>query len=79
MHTQILEMVINLDADIHNVSSTGKSVFMFACEHAMDYEHLCIRLLESGADPNVTDPVCVIIVLMLNLSFLTSLSRISKR
>ncbi|KAF5894797.1 ankyrin repeat and EF-hand domain-containing protein 1-like, partial [Clarias magur] len=55
MHAQILEMASNMNADVNNVSNAGKSVFMLACERAKDCEHLCIRLLEKGADPCVAD------------------------
>ncbi|XP_026782478.3 ankyrin repeat and EF-hand domain-containing protein 1-like [Pangasianodon hypophthalmus] len=57
MHAQILEMAVNMDADVKNISYAGKSVFMFACEKAKECENLCVRLLERGADPNAADPV----------------------
>ncbi|TSV68141.1 Ankyrin repeat and EF-hand domain-containing protein 1 [Bagarius yarrelli] len=57
MHEQIMELALNIDADVNNISSAGKSAFMFACEHAEQCEHLCMRLLEEGANPDVTDPV----------------------
>ncbi|XP_027015733.2 ankyrin repeat and EF-hand domain-containing protein 1-like [Tachysurus fulvidraco] len=55
-HKQIMDMVLKMDVDVNNTSNTGKSVFMFACEHAEMCENFCMRLLESGADPDVADP-----------------------
>lgn len=57
MHEQIMEMALNMDADVNNVSYVGKSAFMFACEHAEECDHLCMRLLKEGANPDVVDPV----------------------
>lgn len=64
-------MAISMHADVNNVSYAGKPVFLFACEQAEWCENLCMRLLESGADPNATDLVCLHTVLMLTLSHST--------
>lgn len=61
----LLEMALDLGADINNVSNAGKSVLLFACEQATDCENICLRLLEKGADPNIADPVCLHTLFML--------------
>ncbi|KAI5093336.1 ankyrin repeat and EF-hand domain-containing protein 1 [Silurus meridionalis] len=56
MHRQIQEIIMSTDIDVTNVSNSGKSAFLFACEHAKDCEDLCMQLIERGADPNAADP-----------------------
>ncbi|XP_053366177.1 ankyrin repeat and EF-hand domain-containing protein 1 [Clarias gariepinus] len=56
-HTHCLQVALNNKADANNVSSAGKPVFLLACEHAKECENICMRILESGADPNATDQV----------------------
>ncbi|XP_060736585.1 ankyrin repeat and EF-hand domain-containing protein 1 isoform X2 [Tachysurus vachellii] len=54
-HSRCLQVAINSKADVNNVSTAGKPVFLLACEQANECENICIRMLESGADPNATD------------------------
>ncbi|KAF7704071.1 ankyrin repeat and EF-hand domain-containing protein 1-like [Silurus meridionalis] len=57
MHEQIQEMIMKGKVNANNISFTGRSAFMFACEHAEDCENLCLQLLEKGANPNRADLV----------------------
>ncbi|KAI5610894.1 ankyrin repeat and EF-hand domain-containing protein 1 [Silurus asotus] len=54
-HTRCLQVALNSNADVNNTSNVGKPVFLLACEHAKECENICMRILESGADPNATD------------------------
>ncbi|XP_046712049.1 ankyrin repeat and EF-hand domain-containing protein 1-like isoform X2 [Silurus meridionalis] len=56
-HKQIWEIVLNNNINVNNIAYSGRSAFMFACEHGKDCEKLCLQLLERGADPNVADPL----------------------
>ncbi|TTO79335.1 Ankyrin repeat and EF-hand domain-containing protein 1 [Bagarius yarrelli] len=60
-HARCLQIALNFNADVNNVSHAGKPVFLFACELADQCENIGIRMLESGADPNAADQVlCVL-------------------
>ncbi|XP_052009395.1 ankyrin repeat and EF-hand domain-containing protein 1 [Xyrauchen texanus] len=56
-HARCLQMVLNSNANVNNVSKSTKPVLVFACENAKDCGDLCMRILERGADPNVVDEV----------------------
>ena len=45
------------NADVNNVSLAGVPVFLLACEQAPECATMCLRMLESGADPNATNEV----------------------
>ncbi|XP_052436143.1 ankyrin repeat and EF-hand domain-containing protein 1 [Carassius gibelio] len=54
-HALCLQMALGCNADVNNVSNSGKPLLVFACEHAKDCENLCINILEKGADPNAVN------------------------
>ncbi|KAL0969380.1 hypothetical protein UPYG_G00226300 [Umbra pygmaea] len=54
-HLRCLQVAINNNANVNNMSTTGKSVFLFACERAHDCENMCTFLLEKGVNPNSTN------------------------
>ncbi|XP_056337113.1 ankyrin repeat and EF-hand domain-containing protein 1a [Danio aesculapii] len=54
-HMRCLQVVLNGNADVNNVSETGIPVFLLACEQAQDCEEMCISILKRGADPNATN------------------------
>ncbi|XP_067224333.1 ankyrin repeat and EF-hand domain-containing protein 1 isoform X2 [Chanodichthys erythropterus] len=56
-HALCLQMVLSSNANVNNVSNSGKPLLVFACENAKDCEDLCINILEKGADPNAADQV----------------------
>ncbi|CAM4648580.1 unnamed protein product [Leuciscus chuanchicus] len=56
-HALCLQMALNSNANVNNVSYSGKPLLVFACDNAKDCEDLCIRILEKGADPNAVDQV----------------------
>ncbi|KAL6477246.1 hypothetical protein MHYP_G00130810 [Metynnis hypsauchen] len=56
-HTHCLQVALNSNANVNNISSAGKPVFLQACEHADQCENMCLSILERGADPNATDQV----------------------
>lgn len=64
-------MALNWGADANSVTFRGESVFMLACQ-AKQCEEICLRLLEGGADPNVSDPVCLNVLFALNALFSVS-------
>lgn len=53
-----LQVALNGNADVNNVSETGMPVFLLACEQAQDCEGMCLSILDRGADPNATNQVC---------------------
>ncbi|XP_016118823.1 ankyrin repeat and EF-hand domain-containing protein 1-like, partial [Sinocyclocheilus grahami] len=48
-------MALSCNANVNNVSNSGKPLLVFSCENAKDCEDLCISILEKGADPNAID------------------------
>ncbi|KAM6980516.1 ankyrin repeat and EF-hand domain-containing protein 1 [Aplochiton taeniatus] len=54
-HQRCLQVALKGKANVNNVSSSGKPVFLLACEHAQDCESMCLSILERGADPTATD------------------------
>lgn len=50
-------MALSSNANVNNVSKSGKPLLVFACDNAKDCEGLCINILEKGADPNAVDQV----------------------
>ncbi|XP_016354773.1 ankyrin repeat and EF-hand domain-containing protein 1 [Sinocyclocheilus anshuiensis] len=54
-HMRCLQVALNGNADVNNVSETGMPVFLLACEQAQDCEGMCLSILERGADPNATN------------------------
>ncbi|KAL1253882.1 hypothetical protein QQF64_016111 [Cirrhinus molitorella] len=54
-HMHCLQVALNSNADVNNVSETGMPVFLLACEQAQDCEGMCLSILERGADPNATN------------------------
>uniref|UniRef100_A0A8C1WM80 Ankyrin repeat and EF-hand domain containing 1b n=1 Tax=Cyprinus carpio TaxID=7962 RepID=A0A8C1WM80_CYPCA len=56
-HALCLQMALSCNANVNNVSNSGKPLLVFACENAKDCEDLCINILEKGADPNAVNQV----------------------
>ncbi|KAK7142671.1 hypothetical protein R3I94_012125 [Phoxinus phoxinus] len=56
-HALCLQMALSSNANVNNVSNSGKPLLVFACDNAKDCQDLCIRILEKGADPNAVDQV----------------------
>ncbi|XP_050989938.1 ankyrin repeat and EF-hand domain-containing protein 1 [Labeo rohita] len=56
-HALCLRMALSCNANVNNVSNSGKPLLVFACENAKDCEDICISILEKGADPNAVDQV----------------------
>ncbi|XP_058605134.1 ankyrin repeat and EF-hand domain-containing protein 1 isoform X1 [Onychostoma macrolepis] len=56
-HALCLQMALSCNANVNNVSNSGKPLLVFACENAKDCEDLCIHILEKGADPNAVNQV----------------------
>uniref|UniRef100_A0A673IN73 Ankyrin repeat and EF-hand domain containing 1b n=1 Tax=Sinocyclocheilus rhinocerous TaxID=307959 RepID=A0A673IN73_9TELE len=54
-HALCLQMALSCNANVNNVSNSGKPLLVFSCENAKDCEDLCISILEKGADPNTID------------------------
>lgn len=54
-HHRCLQVALKGKANVNNVSSSGKPVFLVACEHAQDCGSMCLSILERGADSNATD------------------------
>ncbi|KAL7872719.1 hypothetical protein AOLI_G00117900 [Acnodon oligacanthus] len=54
-HARCLQVALSSNANVNNISSAGKPVFLQACEHADECENMCLSILERGADPNATD------------------------
>ncbi|KAL2098566.1 hypothetical protein ACEWY4_005046 [Coilia grayii] len=54
-HMQCLQTVLNNKADVNNISTSGKHVFVLACEHAQDCQSMCISILKRGASQNAVD------------------------
>ncbi|XP_062863863.1 ankyrin repeat and EF-hand domain-containing protein 1 isoform X2 [Trichomycterus rosablanca] len=56
-HARCLQVALNSNANVNNVSNGGTPVFLLACEHAEECESFCISMLERGADANSTHQV----------------------
>ncbi|XP_051500684.1 ankyrin repeat and EF-hand domain-containing protein 1-like isoform X2 [Myxocyprinus asiaticus] len=54
-HMRCLQVALNGNADVNNVSAKGMPVFLLACEQAQDCEGMCLSILEKGADPSATN------------------------
>ncbi|XP_062322967.1 ankyrin repeat and EF-hand domain-containing protein 1a [Osmerus eperlanus] len=54
-HTRCMQVGLKGNADVNNVSLAGVPVFLLACEQAPECATMCLRMLESGADPNATN------------------------
>lgn len=56
-HIRCLQVALNCEADVNNVSSTGTHVFQAVCEKAQGCLPMCLVLLDEGADPNAANQV----------------------
>ncbi|XP_034018551.1 ankyrin repeat and EF-hand domain-containing protein 1a [Thalassophryne amazonica] len=51
-HARCLQMAVECQADINNVSAEGTHIFQLMCEKAQEFESMCLAMLQRGADPN---------------------------
>ena len=56
-----MQLVVDNGADVNNVAADSTPVFVAACDIGADTEHVCLKLLDMGADPNSKIEVRVII------------------
>ncbi|XP_078140764.1 ankyrin repeat and EF-hand domain-containing protein 1 [Centroberyx gerrardi] len=56
-HMRCLELLLNSNADVNNVSGAGTPVLLSACRIAQRRVGLALRLLERGANPNAVQKV----------------------
>lgn len=56
-HETCAELALTFAADPNNVDKNGNHVFVNACETAFENEEICLKMLESGSDPNSTNKV----------------------
>uniref|UniRef100_A0A3Q3R4L9 Ankyrin repeat and EF-hand domain containing 1a n=1 Tax=Monopterus albus TaxID=43700 RepID=A0A3Q3R4L9_MONAL len=54
-HTYCLQLALKYQADANNVSAKGTHVFQLICEKAQEWAHICLMMLDAGADPNTTN------------------------
>ncbi|NWU96962.1 ANKE1 protein, partial [Upupa epops] len=55
-HHRCMKIALDCGADVNNCTAEGKPVFLQACERAHDLKEICLKFLESGADPNARNP-----------------------
>ncbi|XP_061741676.1 ankyrin repeat and EF-hand domain-containing protein 1a isoform X1 [Nerophis ophidion] len=63
-HTRCLQVVLEYQADVNNVSSQGTHVFQLMCQHAKECAPMCHMMLAQGADPNAADQKTGVTALM---------------
>ncbi|KAM3863875.1 ankyrin repeat and EF-hand domain-containing protein 1-like [Diretmus argenteus] len=57
-HARCLQVALQSQADVNNVSVEGISVFQLMCEMCVEYQDFiprCLSMLDRGADPNATN------------------------
>uniref|UniRef100_A0A3Q3KB72 Uncharacterized protein n=1 Tax=Monopterus albus TaxID=43700 RepID=A0A3Q3KB72_MONAL len=63
-HTYCLQLALKYQADANNVSAKGTHVFQLICEKAQEWAHICLMMLDAGADPNTTNQETGVTALM---------------
>lgn len=56
-HACCLQVALENQADVNNVSSEGVHVFQLMCEKALVCTPICLMMVDAGADPNAKDTV----------------------
>ena len=59
-HAECGVIALEHGANTNNVTRQGTPILVFACETAADNEDFCLELLKMGANPLITDLVCVL-------------------
>ncbi|KAM4633768.1 ankyrin repeat and EF-hand domain-containing protein 1 [Polymixia lowei] len=63
-HGRCLQVALENRADVNNVSLDGTPIFLLMCEKAEECAHMCLSLLDRGADPNAANQSTGITALM---------------
>ncbi|KAM9354901.1 ankyrin repeat and EF-hand domain-containing protein 1 [Pholidichthys leucotaenia] len=63
-HSRCLEVALDYQADVNNISAEGIHVFQLMCEKAEEVTPLCLITLDGGADPNAVNQKTGVTALM---------------
>nr|XP_057932779.1 ankyrin repeat and EF-hand domain-containing protein 1a isoform X1 [Doryrhamphus excisus]XP_057932787.1 ankyrin repeat and EF-hand domain-containing protein 1a isoform X1 [Doryrhamphus excisus] len=63
-HIRCLQVVLDFQADVNNVSSQGTHVFQLMCQRAKECAPMCHMMLAKGANPNAADQQTGVTALM---------------
>ncbi|XP_020570354.1 ankyrin repeat and EF-hand domain-containing protein 1 isoform X2 [Oryzias latipes] len=63
-HACCLQVALENQADVNNVSSEGVHVFQLMCEKALVCTPICLMMVDAGADPNAKDTKTGVTALM---------------